>query len=310
MTRGSSARGLLPWRVSLRKYRYFYLMLIPAVLYYLLFHYWPMYGVTMAFKDYIPARGLEASDWVGLKHFFRLFTSREFKRVFANTVVISLYKLAICFPAPILVALLLNEITNKAFKKTIQTVLYLPHFVSWVVVAGILYRLTTVDGGLLNAIVELFGGEPILFMADKNVFRGVLVTTELWKATGWSTIIYLAALAGIDVDQYESAVIDGANRLQKMVYITLPSIKSTIVVLLILAVGNMMNAGFNQILALYNPSVYEVADIIDTYVFRAGLQGGQYSFATAAGVFKSAISFALIVGTNLICRAMGEEGLF
>lgn len=292
------------------KHRYLYLMLIPALIYYIVFCYIPMYGATIAFKDFNMSKGIMGSTWVGLKYFSYIFSLDKFSEVFKNTIVISLYRLVMGFPAPIIVALLLNEIKNIKFKRTVQTVIYLPHFISWVILGGILISLLSAQNGSINEVIKFFGGKPISFLTDEKYFRGTLVYSMIWKEYGWTTIIYLAALAGIAPELYEASSIDGASRWQQALYVTLPGIASTIIVMLILRIGNLMVAGFEQIFILYHPGVYSVADIIDTYVYRIGLTEGKFSLASAVGLFKSAINFVLLVTANKIARMMGENGIY
>jgi len=290
--------------------RYLYLMLAPAVIYYLIFHYVPMYGAVVAFKDFSITKGILGSDWAGFKHFEYLFSQDKFWQVIQNTVIISVYRLIFGFPAPIIVALLLNEVRARLFKRTVQTVIYLPHFISWVILGGILINLLSTDNGVINNLIKAFGGTPIGFMSDETYFRGTLVFSMIWKEFGWNTIIYMAALAGIPPQLYEAAVIDGASRWQRLLHVTIPLIRSTIILILILRLGGIMEAGFEQIFVLYHPGVYSVADIIDTYVYRIGLTEGRFSIAAAVGLFKSAINFALLVLANRLARLMGEQGVY
>ena len=294
----------------IRQHRYMYLLLLPAAVYYVTFKYIPIYGMIMAFQDFKPARGFSGSEWVGFEHFQRLFAARDFWRVFRNTFIISGYKLLLAIPLPIILALLLNEVSNRAFKRTIQTLIYLPRFLSWIVVSGIVYNLTRVQGGLVNGIIEAFGGEPIVFMADSRYFRPLLALTDAWKMTGWRTIIYLAALSGINPQLYESAQIDGANRWRQTIHITLPSIAEVIAIILIISVGDIMRIGFEQVFAMYNPAVYEVADIFQTYVYRIGLLNAQYSYAAAIGIFNAVVAFVVVVTVNKAAKMLGTQGMF
>lgn len=291
-------------------HRYLYLMLVPALLYYAVFHYVPMYGAVVAFKDFSITKGILGSDWAGLKHFNYLFSQDKFWQVIENTVLISLYRLTFGFPTPIIVALLLNEVRALLFKRTVQTVIYLPHFISWVILGGLMINLLSTDNGVVNNVIRALGGTPIGFMSDESYFRQTLVFSMIWKEFGWNTIIYMAALAGINPQLYEAAVIDGANRWQRLWHITLPMIRGTIILLLILRLGGLMEAGFEQIYVLYHPGVYNVADIIDTYVYRIGLTEGRFSLAAAVGLFKSLINFALLVIANRLARMMGEQGVY
>lgn len=291
------------------KNRYLYSMLVPVVAFYLIFHYLPMYGVLIAFKDFYFRKGILGSPWVGLKHFEYLFTLDKFKQVFSNTVVINLYRLVFGFPAPILVSLLLNEMTARRYKRFVQTVIYLPHFISWVVISGFLLNLLSLNGGVVNALLAHIGIEPIGFLSDEKYFRSTLVFSNIWKEFGWGTLVYMAALSGISPDLYEAATVDGANRFQRMLHITLPLLVPTIVTLLILRVGQLMNTGFEQVFVMNNPAVYRVADIIDTYAYRIGLSDGRYSLASALGLFKSVINCALLVSVNFISKRAFQQGI-
>ncbi|MDD9266792.1 ABC transporter permease [Paenibacillus sp. GCM10023248] len=287
------------------KHKYYYLLLLPGIIYFVIFKYIPMGGVMIAFQDFKIAGSMFTSPWAGLKWFRILFESPDFWVALRNTVIISFYKLLFNFPAPIILALLLNEVLNGAFKRIIQTIVYFPHFVSWVVLGGILFSVFSVDTGLLKLL-----GLSTSPLMNPEVFRGFLVGTEMWKEVGWGTVIYLAAIAGVNPDLYEAARMDGANRFQLVRHITLPCITSTIVVLLILRTGQILNAGFDQVFILYNPLVYGVSDILDTYVYRVGLTMGRYSFAAAAGLFQSAVGLLLLIFTNWLVRRMGERGLW
>lgn len=287
-----------------------YLMLVPGILYYLIFHYAPMAGIVIAFKDFDIFSGIWSSEWVGLRHFRQLFESEAFFRIFRNSLCISFYKLAVCFPVPIVLAIMLNEVRNRKFQRTLQTVVYLPYFLSWVVIAGIVTNLLSPSDGILNVLIKAMGGAPVNFLADKEKFRTVLVLSDLWHGMGWNTIIFLAALTNIDPQLYEAARMDGAGKLQQILHITLPGLKSTIIVLLLMKIGNLMNNGFEQIFLLYNPNVYEVADVFETYVYRIGLVDTRYDFATAVGLFKSGVSFLMLVCANKLARLFGERGIF
>lgn len=290
--------------------RYMYMMLLPAVGYYAIFHYYPMYGALIAFKQFSITKGIMGSPWVGFKHFEYLFSLDKFWTVFWNTIIISLYRLVFGFPLPLVMAILMNEVRKLAFKKTVQTIVYLPHFISWVIMGGLLIGLLSTDNGVVNNVIRSAGGEPIGFLTDESHFRSTLVWSMIWKEFGWNTIIYMAALAGVNPQLYEAAVVDGANRWRRIWHITLPSIRGTIIILLILRIGGLMEAGFEQIFVLYHPGVYNVADIIDTYVYRIGLTEGRFSLAAAVGLFKSAINFVLLVAANRLSRMMGEQGIY
>lgn len=279
-----------------------YLMLVPGLLFLFLLKYTPMYGLVIAFQDFSIFRGVGDSPWVGWKHFERLFVNDQFLNVLGNTLIISLYKLIFLFPAPIILAILLNELRKIVFKRIIQSVIYLPHFISWVIISGLFINLLSLNDGIVNTVIERLGGEKVAFFMDQSVFRPLLVVTEGWKEVGWSTIIYLAAISGIDPQLYEAAKMDGASKRQQMIHVTLPGIFSTIVLMLILRLGNMLEAGTEQILVMYNPVVYDVADVIGTFVYRVGLGASDYSFSTAVGMFESVVAFTLVVLGNSLCK--------
>jgi putative aldouronate transport system permease protein len=269
-----------------------------------------MIGVTIAFQDFSLGDGFFKSSWVGFKHFEKLFTSPDFLPILRNTIVINLYKLLFCFPVPIILALFLNEVSNSHFKRTVQSLTYLPHFFSWVVIAGITVSVFSTSSGLINQLLKSFDMQTIPFMVDKRFFRGILVVTEMWRDAGWGSIIYLAALTSISPELYEAAKIDGASRLRRVVHISLPGISSTIMVLFLLNTGNLLRGGFEQILMLYSVPVYEVADVIPTYVYRLGILDMRYSFATAAGLFQSLVGLMMITISNVMAKRLGGEGLW
>ncbi|QAY68482.1 sugar ABC transporter permease [Paenibacillus protaetiae] len=290
--------------------KYLYLLLLPGLLLILLFRYVPMYGVVISFQDYNMYKGIGGSEWVGLYQFERLFRSPDFTEVLTNTIVISLYKLAASFSLPIILSLLLNELKSIVFKRFAQSIIYLPHFISWVIFSGIIITFLNPVDGMVNVIIRHFGGAPIDFLGDVRYFRSVIVLSDVYKEVGWGTIIYLAAIAGVNADLYEAARIDGANKLRQMWHVTLPAIRPVIIILVILSLANILEAGFQQIFLLYNALVYDVADIIDTYVYRVGIQGADYSYATAAGLFKSAVAMVLILTVNKIVKLTGQDGLW
>ena len=285
-------------------------MFLPGLLYYLIFHYVPIYGVVLAFKEYSFTAGILGSPWTGLENFRDLFSRPSFFQVFRNTMLISFYKLVFGFPAPILLALLLNELRSVMFKRVVQTVSYLPHFLSWVILSGIIVQFLSPSIGPVNLALKAFGLEPIYFLADPKWFRTVLVSTDIWKEIGWGTIIYLAALVGIHPELYEAAKVDGANRFKQVIYVTLPSLYPVMTILLIFAVGRMANDDFDQIFNLYNSAVYSVGDVLSTYTYRAGLVNLEYSFATAVGLFKNIIAFVLVISANWISRKVNDYGLW
>ena len=296
--------------VDIRKDWDLYIALIPGIAFLLLFKYTPMYGIIIAFKDFNIFQGMAESAWVGLKHFERLFTSSGFMQVFRNTLIISIYKIVFLFPLPIIIAIMMNELRKAIFKRTVQTIVYLPHFLSWVIVSGLFIDLLSVNGGLVNKLIVSLGGEPIRFFLDNDIFRSLLITSAGWKEIGWNSIIYLAAMAGIDPQLYEAAKIDGANKWRQTFHITLPGLIPIIALMFILRLGAILEAGTEQILVMYNPSVYKVADVIGTYVYRVGLGEQNYSFSTAVGLFESIIAFFLIITGNYLSRKYLQRGIW
>lgn len=286
------------------KNRWYYLFLLPAMVAVFLFSYKPIYGIVIAFKDYKTRRGIWGSEWVGLDNFRRMFSYPNFDQLMYNTLYISLLKLIFGMFFTLALALLFNELRSRRFKRVVQSVSYLPHFISWVILGGLIRELFSPTRGVINEIVKAFGGTPIYFLANPNYFVFVLIVTYLWQSVGWGTIIYLAAISAIDQEQYESAIIDGADRFQRMLYITVPSIMPTVTTLLVLNLGSVLNAGFDQIFNLYNSQVMSVADILDTYVYRIGLLKFDYSYSAAIGLFKNAVGILLVLGSNLAIKKM------
>lgn len=293
-----------------RQYRALLLMLVPGFLLILIFNYIPMVGVGVAFID-IRLNDIWHSPFVGLKYFRKILVDHTFLLALKNSLIISVMKMVFGFPMPILFAICLNEVKNLRYKKLVQTVSYLPHFISWVIMASIFQQLFSLDGPI-NAMIAALGGTPVYFMTSSRYFRWILVVTDIWKSFGWSSIIYFAALCGINPELYEAAELDGANRCQKAWYISIPSIAGTIVVLLVLNLQGILSAGFDQIFNMYSVSVYDVADIIDTYVYRKGIQGSEFSYSTAIGLFNSVVSVVLMVIANKIANIVshGEMGLW
>ncbi|WP_240633246.1 ABC transporter permease [Paenibacillus montanisoli] len=289
-----------------KQYRALLIMMIPAMLYYLVFHYLPMYGVLLAFKDFKILQGVWNSPWVGLDIFEKIFHDEYFFTVLKNTMIISLYKLLFGFPVPIIFALLLSEVMNARYKKLVQTVTYLPHFISWVVLAGIFFTMFSLEGPV-NTLIKLFGGDPVLFLADPRYFRSILVITSIFQGFGWGSIIYFAAISNIDPQLYEAAIIDGAGRFKRMFYISIPMLVPIIAIMLILSMSGILDAGFDQIFNMYNVQVYNVADIIDTYVYRKGIVEMNYSYATAVGLFKSVVALILIFAVNRLVKLIGGK---
>ncbi len=299
------------FRNRLKRDKHLYMMLLPVIVFYLLFKYTPMIGEIIAFKDYRLGDGIFGSEWVGFKHFQSLFVSIDFWRVIRNTLLLNVYSLVFGFPVPIILALLLNEVRKEWYKRTVQNLLYLPHFISWVVLGGIFIAILSPSTGVVNAVLEhVFGIEPIYFMASSAWWPVAYTMSGIWREAGWGTILYLAAMASIDPQLYEAAKIDGANKLRQIWHITLPGIRSTVAILLVLRMGHMMDVGLEQTLILQNQSVLDVADVISTYVYRVGLQNMNYSYTTALGLFQSAVGLILVIGVNRLTRSFGEKGLW
>lgn len=298
------------WRRHLSRHYWLYLFLLPGFVYLIIFKYIPMGGIVIAFKDFNNVLGVLKSPWVGFKHFNYLFKAADFRRVLRNSIVISMLRLVAGFPAPVLLALLLNEMRGQAYKRTMQTILYLPHFISWVVVYGILLSFLSPTTGILNKLIASMGGEPIQFLSKVRWFRTVAVVSDIWKSAGWGTVVYMAAIAGIDPTYYEAAIIDGAGRVRRVFAVTLPMISGTIVVMLILRMGSLLSNGFEQIYLMKNALNSEVSEIIETYTYRIGIQEGRFSYSAAVGLFQSAVGFILIMITNTASRRIGEGGLW
>ncbi|MBO9610184.1 MAG: sugar ABC transporter permease [Paenibacillaceae bacterium] len=306
--RTAADRGIL--RKKLKRMKMLYLMLLIPVVHLAIFHYAPMYGVLIAFKDYRPGLGIWASPWNHFEHFRSMLHDFVFLRALRNTFVISLLRLVFGFSMPIVFALLLNELRTRFFKRTVQSISYLPHFLSWVIVASMVVEIVSPQRGIVNYVVTLFGGEPVNFLSSKLFFVPLLLITDVWKEIGWASIIYLASIAAISPELYEAAESDGANRLQKMIYITIPSLIPVITILFLLRLGNILSGGFDQILNLYNPLVYEVADIIDTYVYRVGLLEVRFDYSAAVGLFKNVVGVVLLVTANQFVRKHSDYGVW
>ena len=304
----SKARRRRQWRRVKRK-RVLYLMLLPGMLLLLIFHYIPMWGVLIAFKDYRVARGILGSKWVGFKHFQDFFSSYYFGRLLRNTLTISLSSILFGFPAPIIFALLLNEVRNQKFKRVVQTVTYMPHFISLVVICSLI-RMFTAENGLIVGMLSWFGFEPVSLLSKKQYFVPIYVLSNIWQGFGWDSIIYLSALTAIDPGLYEAATIDGANRWKQTLHVTLPGIAPTIIILLILRMGSVMSVGYEKIILLYNEGIYETADVISTFVYRKGLESFQWSYSTAVGVFNSVINFLVVFLFNRISRRVSDVSLW
>ncbi|MBO9607058.1 MAG: sugar ABC transporter permease [Paenibacillaceae bacterium] len=287
-----------------------FLIATPGLLHFLLFKYYPLLGNVIAFQDYDLFRGIWRSDWVGLDHFVQMFQYGEFVKILRNTLLIGVYQLVFGFPAPLLLALLMNEIRMIWFKRVTQSVLYLPHFLSWIIVGSMFVELLAPEGPFNALLVRLFGINPVYFMTEPLYFRGILVSVGIWKGIGWGTIIYLAAMAGINPNLYEAAVMDGANRRRQMTAITIPALMPAIVVLFLLNVGHLLDKNVEQMLVFLNPLVRDVGEVIDTYVYRVGLIGAQYSYTTAIGIFKSVVGLALVVSLNQLSKRMTGETIY
>ena len=287
-----------------------YLLLLPGLIYYLVFKLLPMWGVLVAFQNYNPYLGFLGSPWIGFKNFTDFFSNPDFLRLIVNTLYLSFLNILFYFPAPILIALLLNELSRQWFKKGVQTLIYIPHFMSLVIVANILYMMLTTDGGLINNLMEKLGYGKISFLSDPTWFRPIIILQTIWKETGWGTIIFLAALAGVDMEQYEAAFVDGAGRFRQLWHITLPAIKGTIIILLILRMGSVLNTGFEQIYLMSNALNRSVAQVLDTYVYEVGITRGSFGYATAVSLFKSIVGIILIYSTNFMAKKAGESGIF
>ena len=294
----------------LRREWQLYLMLLPTVVWLVVFLYKPMYGLQVAFKDYSIFRGIAGSPWIGFEHFETLFGNDQFLRALRNTVIISFYTLLIGFPVPILLALMFNEVLNRTFRKSAQTIVYLPHFISSVIIAGIVITAFSPSAGIVNTVLGWFGVDPIYFLTRPEWFRPIFVGTGIWQEAGFQSIVYLAAIAGVSPTLYESAVVDGASRWQMMWKITIPSILPTIIIMLIIRIGNILEVSFEMIILLYQPATYETADVVNTYIYRQGIQQGQYDFAAAAGLFNAVVAFVLVMTANTLSRRYSRTSLW
>lgn len=287
-----------------------YLMLLPGILYFILFRYVPMGGLMIAFKNYTPFKGIWGSDWVGLAQFKKFFDTPDFMRLLRNTLGISVLQLILYFPMPIILSLFLNELRNDKYKRLIQTLVYIPHFVSWVIIASLTYQLFNQTDGVITYLMKTITGRSFDVLSSSSAFWGLIVGQDIWRETGYGTIVFLAALAGVDQEMYEAARIDGAGRWKLMWHITLPAIKGTVVMMLILRVGGLLNTGYEQIFLMRNDLNMEMADVFDTYIFTRGITNGQYSFSTAAGIFKSVVGIVMVLSSDWFAKKMGESGLY
>lgn len=298
------------WFKLFIRQKYLFLMLLPCLLWYVIFHYVPMYGLIIAFKEYDFMAGILGSQWVGLQYFKQFFENPYLWRILKNTFVISINSLVWGFPVPIIFALLLNELGSLKYKKIVQTVTYLPHFISVVIMVGLLKQLTSPTTGVINAAVTALGSEPINFFMEKSWFVPLYVLSGIWSDFGWGAIVYIAAIAGISPELYEAATVDGAGRFRRVWHITIPGIMPTVIVLFILRMGNVLNVGYEKILLMYNEGIYETADVISTYVYRNGIRNANYSFGTAVGLLNSVVALILIVITNYISNKVSDVGLW
>jgi len=296
--------------LSIKRSRYLLLLLLPGFVFFVIFKYWPMYGIVLAFKNFDPTLGILKSPWVGLRYFQRVLNNSSIWRIVFNTVKFSASKIVFGFPMPIIFALLLNEIHTRHFKRVVQTISYLPHFLSWVVISGLIFQLLSPSYGLYGFLAEVFGFNTQVLLAKGSSFYLIIILSEIWKEIGYGSIIYLAAIVGISSELYEAAKIDGAGRFKQVMFITLPGILPTICILFILRMGGILDAGFDQIFNLYNTAVMDSAEIIDTYVYKVGLERFEYSFATAVGLMKSLVAFVFVFGTNFIVSKFSESTIW
>lgn len=307
--RKNPIRASSGWRCftkRLYRYRYLYLVSLSALAFMIIFHYVPLYGIQIAFRKFRAVDGIWGSQWVGLTYFTRMFREETFLQVFRNTLIISGLKMFISFPSGVLFALILNEVRNTKVKRTVQTISYMPHFLSWVVIAGVIKSILSLNGPI-NILLDTLGLDKVMFLTKSSFFRPTVIITDIWKNMGWSSIVYLAAITGIPREQYESSQIDGASRIQQMLYITLPSILPMVSVMFLMRIGRIVNAGFDQIFNLYNPLVYDVGDILDTYVYRVGLKDMNFSYSTAIGLFKNVLGVILLLIMNNVTKRMGND---
>lgn len=295
---------------SIRKNWDLYLLIFPVVIYFLLIKYLPMYGIQIAFKDFSPIKGVWGSDWVGFKHFIRFFNNYQFATLMKNTIGLSLYQLAVAFPLPILFALMVNEIGRKWFKKSVQSITFMPHFLSTVVLVGMVLAVLSPSTGIVNNIIRLFGGEAIYFMTEPSMFKSIYVFSEIWQNMGFSSVLYIAVLAGIDKHLYEAAMIDGASKFQRLIHIAIPALIPTAIIMFIFQCGSIMDISFEKIYLMQNDLNITSSNVISTYVYEIGLLGSQFSFASAVGLFNSVINFVLIIFVNYLAKKYGETSLW
>ena len=297
------------WKKDFIKYKYLYLMAVPMVVYYILFNYIPMYGAIIAFKHFSPALGTWKSPWAGTFYFKMFFNDVYFTRVLKNTILIGLKDLLFCFPAPIILALMINEVRRNWFKKIVQTISYVPHFISMMVIAGLIIDFTARDG-IINDLLALLGVERKTMLLEPGLFQPIYIISEIWQTIGWGSIVYLGALTAVDPQLYEAASIDGTGRFGKIIHVTIPGILPTVIIMLILRIGSIMNVGYEKVILLYNPTVYETSDVISSYAYRKGLQDMNYSYSATVSLFNSVVNFILVIGANAISRKVGETSLW
>ncbi|MCR5421360.1 MAG: ABC transporter permease subunit [Lachnospiraceae bacterium] len=299
--------GFLKYMV---RHKWLYLLLIPGLIYFIMFRYVPMGGLVIAFKNYSPFKGLWKSDWVGFKNFIDFFKTPDFVRLFRNTLGISVLSLLIYFPVPIILSLILNEVRSNKYKRVVQTLIYIPHFISWVIVASLTYQLLNVQDGIINMVIKSLTGSTVNVLSNANTFWGLIIGQDIWREAGYGTIIFLAALSGVDQEMYEAARIDGAGRWALIWHITLPAIRGTIIMMLILRVGGLLNTGYEQIFLMRNDLNLATAEVFDTYIYTRGIKQGAYSFSAAAGMFKSLVGMILVLTSDRIAKAFGESGIY
>lgn len=309
-TTAPSPKRASQWKKRVFRNRYIYLMILPGLLYFALFKYLPMWGLLISFQEYVPTKGMAHSPWVGFRQFHRLFTDPDFWNLFRNTLALFFLNILFYTPVPILLALMLNEVGRTAFKRIVQTIVYIPHFLSWVIVVSITFVMLTLDGGIVNELLKFFGFHEINFLLEFAYARPIYVIQAIWREAGWGTIVYLAAVSAIDPGLYEAARMDGAGRFRQIWHITLPAIRSVVIVLLILRIGSVIDHSFEHVYLLINSMNRQAMDIFDTYVYTAGVQQGQYSYTTAVGFFKSFIGLLLVMLSNWLARRFGEEGVY
>jgi putative aldouronate transport system permease protein len=305
----SNERWSAVWQ-GMKRDKFLYLLALPGILYFLLFRYGPMWGVIISFQDYSPFQGFWNSPWVGFEHFARFFSNPDFFILLRNTLAINFLNLIFFFPLPILLSIMLNELRQQTYKKLVQSIIYLPHFLSWVIIVGITFLLFSLGDGIVNKVLVAMGYAKFDFLTNKSLFWGMLTAQSIWKDAGWGTILFLAAMAGIDPQLYEAARIDGAGRFRQIWHVTLPGIRSVIIILLILRIGHIMDVGFEQVFLMMNGAVAEVADVFDTYVYRLGIRQGQFSFSTAVGFFKSIVGLLMVIAANHLAKRLGEDGVY